>query len=54
MELDDFRSKVMQIASMEELIPNTNQSTDKPEIKEGAVGYLVKCVEKLRPVRLKI
>ena len=49
MELDDFRSKVMQIASMEELIPNTNQSTDKPEIKEGAVGYLVKCVEKLCP-----
>lgn len=49
MELDDFRSKVMQIASMEELIPKRNQSTNKPEMKEGTVGFLVKCVEKLCP-----
>ena len=49
MELDDFRLKVMQIASMKELIPNTDQSTDKSEIKEGVIGYLIKCLDKLCP-----
>jgi len=54
MELDDFRLKVMQIASMKELIPNTNLSTDKPEIKEEVAGYLVMCLDKLCPNTTKV
>lgn len=48
-ELDDFKSKFMQIVSLKESVPTSSQSAGKSEIKEGAVGYLVKCLDKLCP-----